>query len=150
MELLAAIHPDDWNLPLFLHITGALAVYAAISAAAFYLFRSHRDGSASLARVGYLTLLLGAIPSYLVMRVTAQWIASKQGLEDSEAAWISIGYIVSEAGLLVLVVATVLAALASRRSEGAVGSGPHVAGWLLAALLVAYTVTVWAMTTKPL
>lgn len=147
--MLAVTRPDDWNLPLFLHVLGAMAIVGAMVAAAFYLFRARRDSSAGLSRVGFRILLWGAIPAHLVMRITAQWIASKENLEDSDAAWIGIGYMVSEGGLLLLIVATVLAGAAARRAEGAVGRGPAVAAWLLSFLLVAYTVAVWAMTTKP-
>ncbi len=150
VELLAAIRPDDVELPLFLHILGALTLVGAVSTAAVYLFRARTDASAALANVGFRILLLGAIPSFLVMRITAQWLASEQGLEDSDAAWINIGFIVSEAGALVLIGATVAAGLAARKPEGSIGRGPGAAAWALSALLVAYTVAVWAMTTKPL
>ncbi len=150
MEILAAIRPDDWDLPLFLHLLGALTLVGAVSTAVVYLFRARTDASAALANVGFRILLLGAIPSFLVMRISAQWLASEQGLEDSDAAWIGIGFIVSEAGALVLIGATVAAGLAARRGEGSIGRGPGAAAWALSALLVAYTVAVWAMTTKPL
>ena len=149
MDVLAAIRPDEWNLPLFLHILGAMCLVGALSAGAYYLFRARRDGSPALARIGFRTLLLGAIPSYLVSRVSAQWLLDEQGLEDSEDAWITIGFLVTDAGLLLLIAATVAAGLAARRAEGSVGSGPAIAAWCCSILLVAYTVALWAMATKP-
>jgi uncharacterized membrane protein len=127
MDLLAAIRPDEWNLPLFLHILGAGTMVGALTAAAYYLFRARRDASAALSRVGFRILLFGALPSYLLMRVAAQWIASKEGLEDSEQAWIVIGYIASEPGLLLLVGAMIAAGVAMRRAEGSIGRGPAIA-----------------------
>jgi uncharacterized membrane protein len=149
MDALATIRPDDWNLPLFLHILGALCTVGALSAAAYYLFRARRDASAALIKVGFRNLLLGAIPSYLVMRIAAQWLLSKEGLEDSEDAWITIGFIVTDVGLLLLLTATIAAGIAARRAEGKIGPGPAIAAWCCTALLLAYTVAVWAMATKP-
>jgi len=149
MDALAAIRPDEWNLWLFLHILGALGLVGALSAAAYYLFRARRDSSAGLSRVGFKILLLGAIPSYLVMRISAQFLLSEENLEDSDAAWLTIGFITSEPGLLLLLGATIASGVAMRRAEGSIGRGPAVAAWCCAALLVALTVTVWAMTTKP-
>jgi hypothetical protein len=149
VDWLAVIRADSAELPLFLHLVGALLLVGFVATAVVYLFRARSDSSASLANVGFRILLLGAIPSFLVMRVSAQWLASEQGLEDSDDAWIGLGFIVSEAGLLVLIGATVAAGLAARRPEGSVGRGPAGAAWALSLLLVAYTVVVWAMTTKP-
>ncbi|MGI9021337.1 MAG: hypothetical protein ACR2G3_11585 [Solirubrobacterales bacterium] len=146
----AAIRPDEWNLPLFLHILGALALVGAVTAAAYYLFRARRDSSPALARYGFRALLLGAIPSYLVTRVAAQWLLDEEGLTDSEDAWITIGFIVTDAGLLLLIAATVAAGIAARRAEGSIGRGPSIAAWSCSVLLVTYTVALWAMAAKPL
>ena len=149
MDVLAAIRPDEWNLWLFLHILGALGLTGALATAAYYLFRARRDGSPALARVGFRTLLLAAIPSYLVTRVSAQVLLDKEGLEDSEDAWITIGFIVTDLGLLLIIAATVGAAIAMRRAEGTSSRGTAVAAWACSFLLVAYTVALWAMATKP-
>ena len=39
-------------------------------------------------------LLYGAFPGYIVMRVAAQWIYSKEGLDDlpTDPSWIGIGF----------------------------------------------------------
>ena len=59
---------------------------------------------------------------------------------------------VTDPGLLILIAATVLGGLAARRA-GEPGGGPaigaRIATGLVALLLVAYLVAVWAMTTKP-
>ena len=151
--MLATIRPDDWNVPLFLHLLGALVLFGSLVLAAYCLFTARRDGSLATARVGFRALLYGAIPSYLVMRVSAQWLLDKEGLEDSEAAWITIGFLVTDVGVLALVGATVAAGLAVRRAggEGEVSAsrGPAIAGWLTVVLIAASLIAVWAMATKP-
>jgi hypothetical protein len=149
---LAVIRLDEVELPLFVHILGALLLIGAISTAAVFLFQARRDGSARLARTGFRTLLFAAIPSFIVMRVGAEWVSDKENIDpygDAPPAWIDVGLTVSDIGLLLLVIATVAAGLATRRAEGSIGRGPTLAAWLLSLLLVAYTVAVWAMATKP-
>ena len=147
--MLAAVRPDDWNLPLLVHITGAmLLVGFLVVAAASYLRAAAGPGEAPvLARVGFRTLLLGALPAYIVMRGGAEWIASTEDVSD-DVTWIGIGYMVSDAGLLVLLVTTFLGARASRRARDGGTAGRAVA-ILSLVLLVAYGVALWAMTAKP-
>lgn len=149
MSALAAIRPDEWNFLLFVHIVGAMVLVGALATAAYYLFRARRDASPALARVGFRTLLFGVIPSYLVQRVSAQLLLDEQGLEDSEDAWIEIGFIVTDVGVLLIVAATVASAIAMRRAEGTSSRGTAIAAWCCSLLLVAYTVALWAMATKP-
>jgi hypothetical protein len=85
------------------------------------------------------------------MRVTAQWLASEEGLDDADLAWIDVGYISTDIGVLALLGATIAAGLAVRRAsraEGA-GGGVAVAAWLVALLIAVYTVVIWVMATKP-
>jgi hypothetical protein len=85
------------------------------------------------------------------MRVGAELIASKEHLEDSDAAWIGIGYSVADGGLLILIVMTVLSGLAVRRARRG-GEPTGLVRWtsgLTLLLIVAYAVAIWAMATKP-
>jgi hypothetical protein len=102
-------------------------------------------------RLGYRALLLGVLPAWLLMRAGGEWIASKEGLTDSSATWVQMGFNMADSGLVAIVVATVLAGLAARRVTGpGASSGPRlVSGALASLLLVGYLVAVWAMTTKP-
>ncbi len=142
MSVLAAIRPDSWNFPLFLHVLSAMvlvgALVLAVTAAAG---ENHR--------LAFRTLLFAAIPSWLVMRVTAQWLLSEEKLEelDPEPAWVGIGFMTSESTLLLLIAATVCAARARRRERG--GGLRTATLVLLGIVLVAYVVAIWAMTTKP-
>jgi len=146
---LAAVRPDAWDLPLFLHILGAMTLVGGLALAATALAAAGRDGEAAAARLGYRALLLAALPGWIAMRVTAQWLLDEQGLEGSEVAWIEIGFITSEPLLLFLVGALVLSGMAARRDPARVRRLARVAAVLVGVLLVAYVVAVWAMTTKP-
>jgi len=148
----AAVRPDSWNFPLFLHVLGAMVLVGLLAAAVVVLAVSRRaeDRTASV-RLAFRTLLIGAIPAYIVMRVGAELIASKEHLEDSNATWIGIGYGVSDLGLLLLIVLNVLAGLAYRRARRG-GTPRALVSWttgLTLLLIVAYGVALWAMSTKP-
>ena len=147
MIVLATVRPDDWNLPLFLHTLGAMVLVGGLVLAVASLVAAWRGGEAATVRVGYRALLLAVLPGWLVMRLAAEWILSKEGLEDANLAWVDIGFALAEPGLLLIIVATVLAGLAARR--GRAGTGVRVAAVLVSVLVVAYLVAVWAMTTKP-
>ena len=158
--VLAAIRPDDWNLPLFLHLLGAMVMVGALVTACFYLFSARRTGTAELVRTGFRTLLWVAFPAYLVMRVAAEWIADKEGINDLDSPpdWVDIGYITGDFGGLLIIISTIVTGVAVRRMtrarEGAggpetVGTGTTVAAWLTGFVIVAYTVAIWAMATKP-
>jgi phage shock protein PspC (stress-responsive transcriptional regulator) len=147
VTVLALIRPDDWNLPLFLHILGAMVLVGGLVLALTSLLGGWRGGEAVTVRVGYRALLLAVLPGWLVMRITAQWVASKEGLEDANVTWIDIGFMTAEPGFLLIIIATVLAGLAARRGQA--GTGVRVAAVLVSVLVVAYLVAVWAMTTRP-
>jgi hypothetical protein len=87
------------------------------------------------------------------MRGGAEWIADKENLADSDEAWIGIGFMSADIGVLLIVIATVAAGLAlrrARRDQGSTrGRGATVAAWLVAVLIVMYLVAIWAMATKP-
>ena len=155
MTVVAAIRPDDWNFPLFLHVLGAFTLIGALAMAASFLFQARRGGgSVALIRFGYRSLLWAALPAFIVTRITAQWLADKEGLEDAELAWIDLGYISTDVGLLFLLGSTIAAGLAVRRAgdaetSGRSAGGAAVAAWLVTFLIVVYAVVIWAMATKP-
>ena len=135
----------DWDLPLFFHILGAMGLMGALLLAATSLATGEGGVRGSL-RLGYRALLLAALPSWFVMRIAAQWVLDESPFDD-EAAWVGIGFITSELGLLLLIAATVCAGLSLRRGDR---PGLTRAAFILSVLLlVMYVVTLWAMTTKP-
>jgi len=151
--MLAAIRPDGWNVALFVHVLGATVIVGSLVFALVALAAARGAQDATSLRLGYRVLLLGALPGYVVMRGGAEWIASKEHVADVPGglAWVDIGYMVGDAGLLFLVAATVLSGLAVRRAAAAPADGraPRVAAGLVALTLLGYVVAIWAMTTKP-
>ena len=138
--------PGEWDLPLFLHVLGAMVLVGSVVLTLIFLVSAARGHTGAL-RIALRSMLLGVLPGYLVMRIAAEWIADKEGLTDADLAWIGIGYGVADAGLLMLIVAAVAAWLARRR--GGTGIGVQVAIFFIGLLLVADLVAIWAMTTKP-
>jgi len=148
------IRPDSWNLPLLVHVAGAALMVGALVCVTAALVlawgRADRGEAAMLTRFGFRALLLGAIPAYVIMRVGAEWVVSEEGLADVDPLWIGIGYSTADLGLLVLIVATVLAGFAARRLRAGGGTGlARAAGVMCVLLVAAYTVALWAMTAKP-
>ena len=155
MTMLGAIRPDDWNLPLFLHVLGAMTLVGAVVLVVASLAFARGGDSAAGLRLAYRSLLFAVIPSWIVMRVGGQWIASKEGLDDLDEppAWIDIGFLTSEPTLLLLIAATVCAGVAARRARDGGGRGfgglNKTALVLVAITLAAYVLALWAMSTKP-
>jgi hypothetical protein len=146
VTLVAAIRPDDWNFPLFLHVLSAMVLFGAVVLAALSVGGNSQAGL----RLGFRSLLIGAIPAWIAMRLSAQWIADKEGLLDEDVetpAWVDIGFMTSEGSLLFLIAGTVCAGIAARRGRG---GGLRTATVVLVGItIVAYLVAVWAMSTKP-
>lgn len=139
--------PDAAKFWLFLHILGGMVAVGALALCVVSLIAAWRSGSPALTRLAWRALIYGAVPGYLVMRVAAQVALDKEGLTDASLTWIDIGFMVTDAGVLLLIVAGVL--LGVRRGEGGATIRARVATGLLSVVLVAYLVAIWAMTTKP-
>jgi hypothetical protein len=142
MSWLAAIRPDDWNIALFVHILGAMALVGSLVLVATSIAADNH-------RLGFRTLWIAVIPSWIVMRLAAEWIASEENVNDIDPvpAWVDIGYSTSEGSFLLLIIATVCAGIAARRARG---GGLRTATLVLVGIsLVAYLVAIWAMATKP-
>ena len=150
MSMLAAIRPDSWNFPLFLHVLGAIVLVGGLltGAAALGLGR----GSDRLLRLGYWSLLAVGLPGYVLMRIGAEWTYSKEELDKlpDDPAWVGIGYITADAGALLLLISLILGGVGLRRSRGGGGSGLLKASLGVAVLLLAASiVAIWAMSAKP-
>ncbi len=142
------MRPDSWNFPLLLHIVGAAVLFGAVAAAAVSTLAADRLAEPDFMRkLAFRSLLIAGLPAYIVMRIGAQWLYSK-GFDELEEdpAWIGIGYIVADLGLLVFLVALVLTGIAAWKRKSGLGKA---AGVLAVVLLVAMLVAVWAMGAKP-
>jgi hypothetical protein len=124
-------------------LVAALVVVAAAMGATV---RRH-DGALELTRVAYRALLLGVQPAYGVMRAGVEWIVSKEGV--GEASWVGVGHTTADGGLLLVIIAAVLAWRATRRGDDAPGGAGRAVVVLSGVLLLAYAVAIWAMTTRP-
>ena len=153
MSVLAAIRGDSVNLPLFLHVLGAMLLVGMLFTVAYVLVRAWRrsDEAAGLTRFGLRMLLIGVFPAYLLMRIGAQWTEAKQDYpDDFEASWLDIGYVTADAGALLILISIVLSVLGLRRLRA--GNGlrfGRAVGVISILLLAAYIVAIWAMTAKP-
>jgi uncharacterized membrane protein len=153
--MLAAIRSDSVNLPLFLHVLGAMVLVGSLAAVAFATFLGRRgsDRAPGLARFSLKTLLVGALPAYVVLRIGAQWTEAEQDYpDDFEASWLDIGYIVADLGALLLLISVILAAIGLRRSREDASRSVRLARIVAAIsvlLLAAFLVAIWAMTAKP-
>lgn len=146
MSTLASIRPDSWNLPLLLHVLGAMVlVGAATVGSTASLAAGRSDEGAFLRRLAFRSFLIVALPAYIVMRVGAEWIHSKFPETDDDPTWIGIGYITADLGALILVVTLILSGLAVRRG----GRLSKIAGVISLIAVIGWLVAVWAMSGKP-
>ena len=146
--VLASIRPDSWNFPLILHIFGAMLLIGAVTAAVVAQLTTPAVADPDrLRRFSFRTMLFVAIPSWFLMAIGAEWIYSKEfGDSEDDPAWIGIGFITRELGGLLLLIATICAGIASRKSKSGLGK---VSGIIAAIALAAWIVAVWAMGAKP-
>jgi hypothetical protein len=147
--MLASMRAGSLDLPLFLHVLGALVLVGGLVVTATTVLVAGRD--ARLLRIGYLTLLAVCLPGYLVMRVGAEWIYSKEHLGDlpSDPSWVGIGYATADAGALLLLVALVLGGFGVRRLRDGRTGLVRASLFISVLLLAVYVVTIWAMGAKP-
>lgn len=153
MTVLAAVRPDDIDVALLVHVFGAMVLVGAlVTAAAAGIVGWRDDEAATLRRLSYKTLLFVAFPAFIVMRIGAEWIYSKEQLDElpEDPDWIEIGYVTSDLGGILLLLALVLGGIGLRRSRSGGGGGLFKASSVIATLLVAvYIIAVWAMGGKP-
>ena len=131
---------------MFLHVLAAMVAVGALLLAATALVAAWRADDAAAMRLGYRALLWGALPSWLLMFVFAQFLLDESGYSDDET-WVGIGFGTSDLGLLLIVISTVLSGLSVRRAAG--GARIRAAAVLVGIVLALALVAVWAMTTKP-
>ena len=148
--MVATLRPDAWNFPLLVHVAGAMLLVGALVVVVATMGAALRrgDGVDVLTGLAFRSLLLGVLPAYIVMRGGAEWIGSKEDVPD-DLDWIGIGYAVADGGLLLTIIAAVVAWRAARRGAAGPGGLGRAVVVLAAVLLVAYTVAIWAMTAKP-
>ena len=152
LSVIAAVRPDSWNFPLFVHIVGATVLAGGLLTSGSAL--AFAKGDAKLLRLGYWSMLAVALPGYIIMRIGAEWIYSKENWDDVPddliPAWLDIGFIVADAGALLLVIALVVGGIGVYRLREGKGAGLLKVTMVLAfIILAAAVVAAWAMAGKP-
>jgi hypothetical protein len=150
MTVLGLMRPDSWNFPLLVHIVGVVLLVGGVVTAASLL--GFARGDARLLRLGYWTLLAVALPGYIVLRVGAEWIYSKENLDDlvDDPAWLTIGFIVANLGALLLLASLIIGGIGVYRMRDGKGTGLLKATLALSIVIIAAgLVAVWAMAGKP-
>jgi hypothetical protein len=153
--MLAAVRADSVNLPLFIHVFGAMLLVGTLLAVTLVTVLGWRspESAPGLSRYALKTLVLGVLPAYLLMRIGAEWTESEQNYpDDVEPAWLDVGNVTADVGALLILVSLVLSAVGLRRSRADAAGGvryARIVGVLSIVLLAAYLVAVWAMTAKP-
>ena len=138
------------ELPLYVHLLGAMATFGGIATVALVGFAARRrppEQSAMLRRVAWWTLLFVVIPGFIALRGGAQWIQDKEFPHDAPG-WTDVGFFVTEVGGVLILLPLLITGFLAARRETVSRLGvvvPALATIYLAALAVA----LWAMTAKP-
>lgn len=150
MTMLATI--DAVNVALLVHVLGAMILVGGLVTAAGAGIIGWRDQAPDLRRFSYKVLLAVVLPGYIVMRIGAQWVYAKEHLDDApiDPAWVGIGFITADLGLLLLLIALIVGGIGLRLSrDGRGGALLKTSSVIATVLLAAYVVAVWAMGAKP-
>ena len=133
--------------PLFLHVLGAMTTVGAVLTAVILTTVAWSRPDVAILRRATFTTLLTAIPFYILLRVFAEVMYSdeKDVFGGNDPTWVGIGYLTSDAGILILLISIGVAFWWQR-------SGKPVAGRIVAGLssllLVLLTIAMLAMSGK--
>jgi hypothetical protein len=152
LSVLAAIRPDSWNFPLLVHVFGAMLLVGGLVTCTASL--AFAKGEPRLLRLGYWSLVVISLPGWILMRIGAQWIYSKEHWEDVPdrliPKWINIGFLVADLSGLILLVSLIVGGIGVYRLRQGNGSRLlRVTLMFAIVLLAAAVVAVWAMAGKP-
>ena len=144
MTLLAFSRPF-W--PLFLHVLGAMTTVGAIFTATLLSYVAWNRAEASFLRRATFITLITAIPFYILLRVFAEVMYSdeKDAFGGDDPTWVGVGYLTSDAGILLLLISIGVAFWWKRSSKPIAG---RIVAVLTSILLVLLTVAMLAMSGK--
>ena len=131
---------------LFFHVLGAMTLFGATAAVAVLgLAARNRTEPLPLARAAFRTLLVLALPAWVVTLAFGTWTQSKADWRD-DLTWIELGLHIADGGLVLLLVATGISYWWTRNP--ARGWPATAVGALASIYLVALAVAWWVMTAK--
>jgi hypothetical protein len=154
---LVAFRPDSWNLPLLVHITGAMILVGGVLTGATALVTAR--GDQSRVKFGYYSLLFVAFPGLILTKIGATAIWSKFSGHSfirsafpstDDPTWIMIGGTALDLGGGALVLALIAGWFGLKKLDTKRGQQLMKLTTILSvALLVAYVLAIWAMAAKP-
>jgi hypothetical protein len=152
MSVLADSRDISLNFPLFVHVFGAMILVGGLLTGGSVL--AFARGELRSLRLGYWSLLAVALPGWVIMRIGAQWIYTKEHWDDlpdeDQPGWLGIGYLMADLGGIILAVSLIVGGIGVYRLREDKGSGLLKATLVLSFVLLAgYLVAVWAMSGKP-
>lgn len=133
---------------VFLHVFGAIALAGGVGAVVVLAVaaRSRKEQAPLLSRLAFKTLVFVVLPAFVVMRVGAQLVVNQE-YPKTTPGWVSVGFVVTEPGLILLIAMGVVAFLSARR--GGTGRLATALAVLAPIYLAALAIAWWAMTTRP-
>jgi hypothetical protein len=149
--------PSSWNVPLLVHVTGAMILVGGMLTAATALVSAR--GDERRLRLGYYSLLFVAFPGMMLTKMGATAIWSKysdHGFFRSafpsrdDPTWIMIGGTALDMGAGALVLALIAGWFGLKKLDTKRGQQLMKLTTLISiGLLAAYVVTIWAMAGRP-
>ena len=145
--MLAAIRPDSWNWLLFLHLLFAFTLVGGVIAVVISSLAAGNGSNTEhvplLRAIAFRTNLLVVLPAFVLVHVFGQLLADKE-YEDDEPDWLSLGFSLTDAALIVGgVLLTLLQYWVLRRVRGGdPGGWPAAAATFLPPLVLATLVAV--------
>lgn len=131
---------------VFFHVLGAVTLFGSVGAVAVLALAARSvTEQLPLARASFWTLLVLALPAWVVTIVFGNWAESAANWPE-DLGWLSIGAGVGDGGLLVLLAATALAFRWKRNPSR--GRTVTAIGVLSGLYLVALAVAWWVMSAK--
>ncbi len=145
--MIASLCGPGCGVQLFVHVLGALLLFGAVATVTILsvaALNRPAEQALVLRRVAFATMLVAVWPGYIVMRVGAQWVLKHENLDTNSPSWVGVGFVISDAGIVVLLALTLFGWLAKRRAW----AGQLFAG-LSTLYLVALGVAWFYMSVKP-
>ena len=149
--------PSSWNVPLLVHVAGAMILVGGVLAAVAALVSAH--GDERRLRLGYYSLLFVAFPGLILTKMGATAIWSKYSGHSffrsafpakDDPHWIQIGGTALDMGGGALVLALILGWFGLKRLDTKRGQQMMKLVMIISiGLLAAYVLAIWAMGTRP-